>query len=164
MDRRILTILLILFYLTSTCQTSEIFGYFYDGEVSKPIKFASVLLIQKEKVINTDLHGFFKFANLPHGLYNLKFVYLGYGDTTIVNISTGKDTLKFNLSECCCLTLGGPPECPVCKKSDMTVPVKYGTPNKKDIDKLKKGQVYLIEKASRCHQTYFCKRDSRLYN
>lgn len=94
MLRLAFTILNICFLLSLSAQSGIIRGTVTDAETGDPISFGTVQILGTQDAVNTDLDGFFSFANLPAGDYQLKATYLGY-DSTIVNVALQEDKIEF---------------------------------------------------------------------
>ncbi len=65
-------------FLNASAQTGAIEGTIRDFETKSPITGASINLSSANKGDNTDAFGFFRFANLPAGQYELIASHIGY--------------------------------------------------------------------------------------
>lgn len=65
-------------FLNASAQTGAIEGTIRDFETRSPITGASINLSNANKGDNTDAFGFFRFANLPAGQYELIASHIGY--------------------------------------------------------------------------------------
>lgn len=166
----ILSIFLLTIYLTAYGQTGMIKGQVYDRREQKGLAFANVLLIDKidpKMGTTTDDNGNYKIGKIPIGIYNLKVSYIGYGDTTLIEIKIMADTILT-------INLELPPPCkydghrknktcPKCNKSDKVIPIVYGLlistneedPLKDEGKTFKSGGCNI----SYCDPHWFCKRD-----
>ncbi len=74
---------------TVTAQNAIIRGNVFDGETGEPIAFGTIQLLGPEGLMkgeNTDIDGFYSFANLPVGEFTLIATYIGY-DSTAISVS-----------------------------------------------------------------------------
>ena len=86
------TLLLTLFLCTGAhAQNAIIRGNVFDGETGEPIAFGTVQLLGPgglNKGANTDIEGFYSFANLPTGDFTLITTYIGYDSVaTAINLA-----------------------------------------------------------------------------
>ncbi|MEM1358803.1 MAG: TonB-dependent receptor [Bacteroidota bacterium] len=84
-------LLLVLFTLTGilSAQSAIIRGNVFDGNTGEPISFGTVRIQGPgglSRGDNTDVDGFFSFANLPTGDYRLIASYVGY-DSLVMNVN-----------------------------------------------------------------------------
>lgn len=75
-------------------QNGIIRGTVTDNETGDPISFGTVQISGTTTAVNTDLDGFFSFANLAGGDYKLVATYLGY-DSTVVDVSLAEGKIEF---------------------------------------------------------------------
>lgn len=80
----------VLFFLVALpgwvlAQNGTIRGNVFDQETGEPIIYGNVRIQGSTRGTNTDVDGFFSFADLPAGSYQLVATYLGY-DSVAVNV------------------------------------------------------------------------------
>ncbi|MEM7571600.1 MAG: TonB-dependent receptor [Bacteroidota bacterium] len=92
--RQLLFGLLLICSLGLAAQTSTIRGNVVDQETGEPISFGTVRLVENNRGMNTDIDGFFSFANLPAGTYTIESSYLGY-QTAQQTINVGNGEIEF---------------------------------------------------------------------
>ncbi len=86
--KNILLLICILISIQSFAQTS-LTGKVTDGEIGEPILFGTVSLYKDDLLItgtDTDLDGFYNFANIDAGTYDVKVTYVGYSPTRITDV------------------------------------------------------------------------------
>jgi len=147
------------------CQSGQIVGHITKkGDASLERNYLTVLLTQGDSTIKgtmADKSGFFKFDNVSNGVYSLKIRQIGYRDFVTDNLKIVKDSiLRLNLTY--------PPPCnfvyekgrkPMCigGHTDNIIPIVYGLPTKKTMDKAKKGLLHLGGcVVSDCDPHYYC--------
>ncbi|MEL7162682.1 MAG: TonB-dependent receptor, partial [Bacteroidota bacterium] len=89
MCRLFLPLFFLLFAGSLTAQSAILRGNVFDGKTGEPISFGTVRLTGPDGLRrgdNTDVDGFFSFANLPVGDYRLVATYVGY-DSLILNVN-----------------------------------------------------------------------------
>ena len=142
--------------------SGSIEGIVYDSVENSGIAYVNVLLVGANIETHTDLQGKFNIENVPVGEDVLECSLLGYGSPKRVNLKIIQDTtvfIRINLSECEYDVLGHG-KCPVCNRSDQSVPIFYGDPAAKTLRKAKKGRVYLGGSVvTHCNPHWYCKRD-----
>ncbi|MEL6141221.1 MAG: TonB-dependent receptor, partial [Bacteroidota bacterium] len=77
-----------------TAQNAIIRGTVIDSETGDPISFGTVVIKGADRGMNTDLDGFFSFANLSAGTYEVVASYLGYDSVKTV-VDLGVDQIEF---------------------------------------------------------------------
>jgi len=75
-------------------QNGIIRGNVYDQDSGEPIIFGNVRIAGTNRGANTDLDGFFSFADLPAGNYTLVATYLGY-DSTAVSVTLKAGAISY---------------------------------------------------------------------
>ena len=96
MRTALLTLLLITVAFTcGRAQSAIVRGNVFDGDNGEPIAFGTVQLVGPNginKGVNTDIDGFFSFANLPIGDFTLIATYIGYDSVALdVNIAVANE-------------------------------------------------------------------------
>jgi hypothetical protein len=69
-------------------------GNLYDGDSGDPIAFGNVFIKEIDRGANTDLDGFFNFADLEAGTYQLVFTYIGF-DSTVVEVNLRRGDIEY---------------------------------------------------------------------
>lgn len=83
-----------------SAQNVTIRGSLTDSTTQKPAAFATIALIQNEKVIggvSSDVVGKFEVTDIPTGIYTLRISIVGYITKTIQSVSVMKDTELDNI-------------------------------------------------------------------
>ena len=86
---RYLFILILVFsigFTTATAQKATIKGSIFDKITAEPVIYATILLENTTKGVNSDIDGFFNLADIDPGNYTLVITYVGY-DTLRVDFS-----------------------------------------------------------------------------
>jgi len=84
--------------LTAFAQTGIIRGNIFDEETGETIIYGSVLLKDTDRGTNTDLDGFFTFANLAPGEYTIVASYTGFGTQEVkVVVKSGIEYVRIYL-------------------------------------------------------------------
>ena len=98
--KRLFTLLLFSFFtLAAFSQTGIIRGNVFDEESGEAIIYGTVQLKGTDRGTNTDLDGFFTFANLEPGTYTLVFSYTGFGTKEeTVEVKDGIEYIRVYLS------------------------------------------------------------------
>ena len=92
---RVLTTLLALCVASAAlAQRGVIRGNVYDRESGEPIAFGTVVIAGTAEGEATDFDGFFTFANLEAGRYELVTTYVGY-DTARVSVEVGAEGIEY---------------------------------------------------------------------
>ena len=108
----------------------------------------------------TDIDGNFKFSRLKPGNYDLIYEYLGYGKDTIRNVtvknnSTTEIKLRLPIR---CYPKSDLKNCPTDGNTKNVIPIVYGLPTKRTLQKSKKGKVKLGScEVNGCEPRWFCK-------
>jgi len=137
----------ILFFLFANIifsQTGTLEGKIFDRKID--IGFPNVIIVLKDNEnksygAETDSNGYYKIEDLKPGSYLLKISYPGIRDKVIENFVIEEKLKEFNLIF--------PEPCEeknkVCPKNhtDNIIPIVYGFPNKRMMNKSKKGKIKL---------------------
>lgn len=114
----------------------------------------------------TDSMGFYSFIDIPVGEYFIHAQLTGYCEACVAGVVIKEGTpttIELQLKECCSLGTGC--FCPVCGQQDKIIPVVYGKPSNKTLQKANKGKVYLGGCiVTECDPNYYCRRDSTFFN
>ncbi|WP_231403184.1 carboxypeptidase-like regulatory domain-containing protein [Hymenobacter guriensis] len=109
--------------------------------------------------------GSFKIYNIPIGVYRLNIKSIGFRDTTImqVKITSGQATsVNINFPIGCHFNNQKGNECPYCKKQDATIPIVYGFPSNRVMQRAKHNKLKLGGCVTTgCDPHWYCKRDER---
>ncbi|MEM9929008.1 MAG: TonB-dependent receptor [Bacteroidota bacterium] len=93
--RHLLFYTLLLFSTALMAQNAIIRGNVFDEETGEPIAFGTVQLLGPDglnKGANTDIDGFYSFANLPIGDFKLIATYIGYDSLALaINIAVANE-------------------------------------------------------------------------
>src|SRR5688572_6905473 len=84
---------------SSASPGSQITGKILDSKTSQPVDFATVSLFlrsasQPVKVVQSDIDGSFKIANISDGTYILKISFLGYQPYSSDSLAIASNTVK----------------------------------------------------------------------
>jgi len=150
-----------LFY--SFCQNyGTIEGVVFDSAENIVIAYANLVLIKADIATASDKEGKFIFNNMLAGEDILKCSLIGYGTPRRLNIKIYADSttfIKINLAKCQ-YDIMGLPNCPICNRTDETIPILYGEPTKKSLRRAKKGKIKLGGcLITHCDPHWYCKRD-----
>lgn len=85
-NKILLTYLFLCSWLTVFSQTGIIKGSLVDATNNEPIIFASILVLETDIGTTTDENGNFE-IEVPPGVYNIRFSYVGYKDQTLFEVS-----------------------------------------------------------------------------
>ena len=153
---------LIFFSLTSIAfaQTGTIKGQIYDRLEKHGLSSAVIFLTDTKMSTISDEEGNFQIDSIPFGSYNLRASYIGYGDTTLTNITISSYTayiIRLELPSPCKYEAHAKNKiCPICGKKDEVVPILYGLP----IGPLDEKKYYYAGcEIMPCHPNWYCKRD-----
>lgn len=137
-------------------------GIVYDSIENAGIAYVSLSLIKSNLQTFSDNEGKFIFNNVPVGEDIFECSTVGYGTPRRLTIKIFADStsfIKINLAPCQYDTFGAR-QCPICNKTDVTIPIVYGDPTKKGIKLAKKGEIKLGGCViSHCDPKWYCKRD-----
>ncbi|MEO0789015.1 MAG: TonB-dependent receptor [Bacteroidota bacterium] len=77
-----------------SAQTATLRGTVVDADTGDPISFGTVRLVDTDRGANTDIDGFFNFADLDPGTYTIEASYIGY-ETTQEEITLEAGRIEF---------------------------------------------------------------------
>ena len=161
--KKLIGLILLHFILqTGFSQSSCINGFIRSKIDSLGIGGAYVIMFEVNKTVMADKNGHFEVCGLNPGVYSFGVKFIGYKDTTILNINVKGDQtpkLVIYLSECKFHILGHSDICPICSSKDMVVPILYGIASKKMNKSAKKGKAYLGGTRTGCDPIWYCKKD-----
>ena len=83
MTKRIIIYLLSLTWIVSAAQTGKITGIVIDADTGEPLPGANVVLQGTAIGAATDLEGIYFMPNVPAGQYEVKVMYVGYGEAVL---------------------------------------------------------------------------------
>ncbi|MEW6652756.1 MAG: TonB-dependent receptor [Bacteroidota bacterium] len=75
--------LVILFTTTTATGKRNIAGLLIDSETSKPVPFASVIIIELNVGTESSQEGTFTFSNIEEGVYTLRMLHIGYKEKLV---------------------------------------------------------------------------------
>lgn len=157
--------LVIIFFLNSFstfCQNGQITGRITKSDTILEYKYLTVLLKHGDSTITgtiPDTNGLFKIKDIPEGFYSLIIQQIGYRETIT-------DSLKITQNST--IDLSYPPPCrfvylklqvPKCigGHTGHIIPIVYGLPTKKTMERAKRGLVHLGGCfVSDCDPRYYC--------
>ena len=140
-------------------QTAVLNGKVFEEDSKVGFPFVQLILKdEKEKsfILQTDLEGNFKFENLIFGVYSLKISFIGLRDNFIEKLIINKDQNELNIKF--------PEKCikknKICPNNhyDNIIPIIYGFPSKKLLNKSKKGKVKLGGCDPSFCEKWYCKK------
>ncbi|WP_197070418.1 carboxypeptidase regulatory-like domain-containing protein [Hymenobacter sp. DG25B] len=113
----------------------------------------------------TDSTGFFAIDEVPIGTHRLKIECIGYRDTTITQVDIPPcqiTALNINFPIGCHVLNHRGKTCPVCMKEDQVIPIVYGLPSKRMMERAKNNKIKLAGcQITGCDPQWYCKRDER---
>ena len=146
------------------CQRSQIIGHVAKGDTTSKYNNLGIFLQQGDSTIMvtvSDTSGYFKLDSINKGIYYLVIQNFGNRDLFTDSFQIDSDTIiRFNLTY--------PPPCPFVYSAgkkpkcigghiDHIIPIVYGLPTKKTMDKAKKGLLHLGGCiVSDCDPHYYC--------
>jgi hypothetical protein len=149
------------FYALS--QITHVRGKVMDSQANKGFWSAIVLFKQADKVItgaSTDSTGIFVVKRIPIGVYTVTIESVGYRTKTLPNVVISADTLLPTISfpgPCQYLYSKEKPISCMGGHTDHIVPIVYGLPGKRLLEKAKKEKVYLAGcQTTGCAPQYYC--------
>jgi hypothetical protein len=151
--------------LTTYCQNGQIVGQIVrNNDPFLEYKYLTAILKQGDSVIKgtiPDQSGIFKIGEINKGIYSLTIRQIGYRDFVTDSLQILGDTiLQLNLKyPPTCIYIYAKDQNLTCKNghSDKIIPIVYGLPTKKTMNKAKKGLVKLGGCiVSECDPHYFC--------
>ena len=152
----IIVFVFFLISLSTFCQTGQINGQIKKQDTLLEFKYLVVVLKQSDSIIKgtvPDIYGHFSLNNIAEGFYSLVIQQIGYRDDVTDSLKISRDTtiaLNFIYSK------GQKPKC-IGGHTDNIIPIVYGLPAKKTIEKAKKGLVHLAGCiVSDCDPHYYC--------
>jgi hypothetical protein len=144
-------------------QTTHLRGKVIDSQVNKGFWGATLLFKQADKVVtggSTDSAGVFIVKSIPIGTYDVDIESIGYRTETLTNVVISSDTLL--------PTIPFPGPCKYIYRKDVQVacvgghtdhivPIVYGLPGKRLMEKAKKEKLYLGGcQITGCDPKYYC--------
>lgn len=75
-------------------QTGTLRGHIYNESTGEAVSFSNVFLLGTDLRVVTDLDGFFVFAEVPVGTYDLQASFIGY-DTLRTSVTLQADQVKY---------------------------------------------------------------------
>ena len=151
-------IIFLLFTNVLFSQTVSLEGKIFDGKINLGFPGVTIILKDVENKsfgTQTDINGNYKLENLKIGIYTLLISYVGIREKVFENFKIVSEKKEFNLifPEPCVKKNKVCPE----NHKDNIIPIVYGFPDKKMMNKSKKGKV----KIGGCDPSYcekwFCK-------
>jgi len=163
MKKLYLTLLFFSLMISCDCQNyGTVEGVVYDSIENHGIAFVNVYIPKIKTGTSTDTNGRFKIEKLELGEYEIEFSLIGYGRPKVREVKIYQDStifIQINLAQCE-YDYFGQPSCPICNKTDETIPIVYGEPAKRTLIKAKKGKIWLGGcTISNCDPHWYCKRD-----
>jgi hypothetical protein len=146
------------------CQSGQISGYIKKSNSLSDMGGLRVFLKYGDSIVTetiSDSTGHFKMKNIKDGFYSLVIHQIGYRETITDSLEITKDKiLELNITyppPCKFIyRKGKKPEC-VGGHTNHIIPIIYGLPSKKILDKSKKGLVHLGGCIiSDCDPHYYC--------
>ncbi|GAB3306929.1 carboxypeptidase-like regulatory domain-containing protein [Hymenobacter tenuis] len=147
-------------------QTGSIRGVLFNKPENKGFAYNATIVLPELKMGDmSDSLGHFAIKNIPIGIYEVEIYSPGYRDTTITSVRVVDNTvtpLNINFPIGCHVLNHENGRCPYCKKSDESIPIIYGFPNKRMMDRAKRNKVRLGGcQLTGCDPQWYCKRDER---
>lgn len=146
-------------------QTGSIQGHIINRDTSKPIAWVNIYLEKTKLAVATDVEGNFALDGISIGVYNIHISHIDYGDTIVKAVQVIADSticldIEFPLS-CRYKQSINNKTCPVCKKKNQVIPILFGFPSEKLIEKAMNNKVRLGGcMISNCMPHWYCLRDS----
>ena len=160
----IIAFVFFLISLSAFCQTGQIAGQIKKQDTLLEFKYLVVELKLGDSIIKKtvpDTNGHFSLNNIAEGFYSLVIHQIGYRDDVTDSLKISKDTtiaLNFIYPPPCnfLYSKGQKPKC-IGGHTENIIPIVYGLPAKKTIEKAKKGLVHLAGCiVSDCDPHYYC--------
>ena len=160
----IIAIIFLHYSLFTFCQTGQLIGTVTKQVKNLEYQYLTVLLKRGDSTIMTSIpntNGHFVLHNIDEGLYSLIVKQIGYRDEIIYNLKIlSAETNELNI------TYPGPckfvypnrkkPKC-ISEHSDNIIPIVYGLPTKKNMEKARKGFIHLGGCiVTDCDPRYYC--------
>lgn len=160
----IATNFILLNYNVILSQQGSFAGIVFDSLSSNPVAYASIWLEPGNIGTIADTAGRFLFSEIETGTYKIYTSHVGHNNFPGEQITIYPDStivLTMQLPGCPFFTLGKSDSCPKCGKSDQVVPIVYGKPTKKTIEREAKGEVKIAGcLIPDCAPNKYCKRDA----
>lgn len=145
-------------------QNGKIKGIARNGVTFENSPFVNISLTKNidKKIIqftNSDTVGNFEFQNIPQGVYDLNFSFIGYSNYTYKNIAIHKDSTTYLLIQFPCPngTKSVKKKCPFGHR-DNIIPIIYGLPSEKSLKKADQGKIELGGCiVTECDPKWYCK-------
>jgi hypothetical protein len=161
---RILIVLLILVN-HSFAQWGTLTGNIFNKQDKSPQIFGVVSVKDINKSTYTNQYGYFIIDSISIGEHILTVNCLGCSDTIMKINVVGNDTLKLSFTvPFKCNYDKGNKTCPICKKSDLVVPIVYGLILETRSKRRKKKELEFHSGGcviSGCDPNWYCKRDDK---
>ncbi len=150
----------------SFAQYGTLIGNVYDKKDKSPRPYAVVLIEDVKKSSFTNINGDFLIDSVSIGEHVLKVTCLGCSDTILkINIANN-EKLHFNFkTPFNCSYNWDIKTCPICKKTDLVIPIVYGLIVVTSKRKKRKGPEFYQGGCviPDCGPNWYCKRDDKRF-